>query len=296
MTDTKKIHVEPTSTMAKGEDGSIQITFTLPWALVESSKTQALEEIAKEIEIPGFRKGMAPPDKVKSHVSEAKVTEKALGNILPETLGKALRQYKLVPAIYPKFELLSAKEGEDWQIRAVTCELPEIKLGDYKARIQTEGRAKNIWTPDKGSDKPKEPSKEEKEQAVLKILLEQTKIEIPKVLIDEEVNNRLSALLERTEKLGLSLDNYLASIGKNPETLRGEYEIQARNTISLELILNKVASEEDVKIKDGQIDEVISASSPNPEAREKINTPEQRRIISSYLARRAALDSLTSLL
>ena len=296
MTNIQKLRLEPTSTMAKGEDGSIQITFSIPWTLVESSKSKALEEIAKEIEIPGFRKGMAPSDKVKSHLSEARIVEKALGNILPEALGKALRKYKLSPAIYPKFELVSSKEGEDWQIRAVTCELPEIELGDYKARIQSEGRSKNIWTPDKGSDKPKEPSKEEKEQVVLKILLEQTKIEIPKLLIGEEVNNRLASLLERTEKLGLSLENYLTSIGKNSETLRAEYEIQARNTIALELILNKVALEESLEIKDKQIDEVISTSSPSPEARLKLDTPEQRRIITSFLARRAALDSLASLL
>jgi hypothetical protein len=36
-------------------------------------------------------------------------------------------------------------------------------------------------------------------------------------LIDEEVNSRLSKLLERIEKLGLTLESYLSSIGKTAQ-------------------------------------------------------------------------------
>jgi len=47
-------------------------------------------------------------------------------------------------------------------------------------------------------------------------LLRNIKIEIPKLLIEEEVNTRLSQLLERIEKLGLDLEKYLQTIGKQP--------------------------------------------------------------------------------
>jgi trigger factor len=291
----KKVQDKITSTLAKAQDGSLQITFVVPWSFIDTAKGQALKEIAKETEIPGFRKGMAPPEKVKSHVSEALVIEKALQKLLPEALGQALRQYKLTPAIYPKFELVSAKDGEDWQIRAVTCELPEVALGDYKAKIAGEARAKHIWTPGKGESKDKGPSKEEKEQEVLKLLLQEIKIDIPTLLVSEEVDSRLASLLERTEKLGLSLESYLSSVGKTPESIRADYEVQARNTIALELILNKIAQEEGIKISDSQIDELIASSSSTPEAKARLNLPEQRRLISSFLARRAALDSLLNL-
>ena len=295
MPKNQKIAEQITSTLAKQEDGSVQITFLVPWNIVEKAKAQALEALAKEAEIPGFRKGKAPVEKVKENLSESLVIEKALGKLLPEALGQALKQYKLAPAIYPKFELVSAKEQEDWQIRALTCELPEVKLGDYKAKIAGEIGAKHIWTPGGADSKDKGPSKEEKEQVVLKLLLSEVKLNIPKILIDEEVNSRLSALLERTEKLGLSLEGYLSSVGKTPETIRSEYEIQAKNTISLELILNKIAQEEGVKITDAQIGEVIQGSSQASGAKTSLNNPEQRRLISSFLARRAALDSLLNL-
>ena len=295
MPKKQKTQGQITSTLARSEDGSIQITFLVPWAKVDLAMAQALDTLAKETEIPGFRKGKAPVDKIKAHISEAVVIEKALGTLLPEALGQALKEYKLVPAIYPKFELISAKEHVDWQIRAVTCELPEVKLGNYKTKIAGEGRAKQIWTPGRPDSKVKGPSKEEKEQQVLKILLNEIKIDIPNLLITEEANSRLAGLLERTEKLGLTLESYLASIGKTPETIRAEYATQARNTIALELILSKIAQDEGVKISDAQIDEVTSSSSQTPEARARLNSPEQRKLISSFLARRAALDSLVNL-
>jgi len=62
------------------------------------------------------------------------------------------------------------------------------------------------------------------------------------------------------------------------------------------LILDKIAQEEGVKVTEGEIDEVIKASAADPSLKDKLNTPEQRRMIAGVLRRRASLDSLTSLL
>lgn len=273
-----------TSTVAKEENGNIQITFTIPYSQVVSAQEKVVEEYAKEAEIPGFRKGNAPIEKVREKIPTATLTEKALARILPEALSGAINENKLKPAIYPKFELISAKENENWQVRAVTCELPVVILPDY-AKLIKEGIIKT----------PKEPTKEEKEQKVIKVLLDSVKINIPKLLITEEVDARLSSLLQKIEKLGLSLEGYLGSLGKTPEKLREEYELQAKNTIAIELILNEIIKDQKIEVKDKEIDETIKAASADPKLAESLNTPEQRRFIQSVLARRAALDYLTSL-
>ena len=137
---------------------------------------------------------------------------------------------------------------------------------------------------------------EEKEQEVIKALLEKTDIAIPKILIDEEVNSRLSKLLERIEKLGLNLDSYLASVGKTPDSLRAEYELQARNSISLDFTLTKIATEQKIEISDKETDAAIEAAGTDSKIKERLNTPEQRRVIKGVLARRAGLDSLCALI
>jgi len=296
----KRTTKKPASSFAKSDDGTIQITFTIPFDQIKKTREKVAAELGKEMEIPGFRKGKAPLDKILPRIPENTLIEKTLAKILPKLLAEAINKHKIKPAIYPKFELVKAVEGEDWQIRAVTCELPEIKLGDYKKTIAGTLRAKSIWTPASAKaagDKPdKKISKEEKEQEIIKALLETTKITIPKILLDEEVNHRLSSLLARLEKLGLTLETYLASIGKTAETLRTEYEKQASEALALDLILNKIAEKEKIEIDEKQIEETIKASTADPKLAERLDTPEQRRLIESVLKRRAALDSLSALL
>lgn len=302
MGNAQKPTTKATSAVARSDDGTIQITFSIPYAQIEGARKEATLEMGKDVEVPGFRKGNAPLDKLLQHIPENTLLEKTLSKILPKLTADAINEHKIKPAIYPKFELLKAKEKEDWEIRAITCEIPEINLGDYKKAVIGASKAKSLWTPRQArgklldEEKPKEPTREEKDQEVIKILLETTDIKIPKVLIEEESNLRLSQLLARLEKLGLTLEGYLASIGKTPQTTREQYEEQARRTIALELILDKAASLENIKIEESQIEAAIAASSADRKLAEELNTPERRRLVAAVLKRRAALEFLASLI
>jgi FKBP-type peptidyl-prolyl cis-trans isomerase (trigger factor) len=285
-------------TVARESDGTIQITFTIVKDEILKNQVKVIEDLGKEVEVPGFRKGNAPTDKVKEHLSNEKVIEKTLSLILPKMLAFALSEEKIRPSIYPKFEVLSATENEDWQVRAIMCEIPSFELGDYKKNIKGLLNASKIWTPDNKDDpeKSKEPARAEKEQKIIDYLLQNISLIIPRILIEEEVNSRLSQLLARIEKLGLTLEGYLSSIGKTPQLLREEYSKQSQEAIKIELILEKVSISENIKITDPEIDQAVSASSTDPTIQKNLNSPEQRNLIKTILARRKALDFLLTLL
>lgn len=274
-----------THAIAKSDDGTIQITFSIPYTIVKNSQEKVVEEFAKTAEIAGFRKGKAPIEKVREKIDPNALVEKSLSRILPKALGDTITEHKLKPAIYPKFEVIKANVDEDWQIRAVTCELPEVDLGDYKKTISQTSESHSA-----------EASRDKKEQEVIKILLDSVKIAVPKILIDEEVNSRLANLLERIEKLGLTLEGYLSSTGKNPNTLRSEYETQAKNTITLDLILNKIVDEEKIQIPEEHVNSALKAAMADPKLYEKLNTPNQRLLVKGVLSRRTALDNLVLLI
>ena len=284
--------------VAKEGDGTIQITFTISKDAIASNEKKALEEFSKEVEVPGFRKGNAPLDRIKEHVSKEKLVEKTLSGILPKMLTDALAVEKIRPSVFPKFELVSSAEGEDWQVRAITCEILPFELGSFKENIKGLLNKEKIWTPDKeGNEKESnQPNRMDKEQKIIESLLQTIKIIIPRVLIEEEVNSRLSQLLSRIEKLGLNLESYLASIGKNPQTIREEYFKQSEESIKIELILEKIAEEEKITVSQNEIDEAVKASSSDPSIKEKLESPEQLNIIKTILGRRKALDFLLTLL
>lgn len=268
-----------TSTVATTEDGGVQITFTVPKKVIDTTQEKVIADYGKTVTLPGFRKGKAPVEKIKAKMGESELTQKTLAQILPQAYSEVIQKEKIRPITYPKFELLS--QADTWQVRATTALFPEIDLGDYKKVIEGALRSGSL---------KRELNKDEKEQKVIKTLLETVKVKLPKLLIDEEVNTRLSSLLSRIEKLGLSLDSYLTSIGKTGQGLREEYEKQVKEGITIELTLNKIADLEGVEVTEKEVDEAIKATGVDTP-----QNPEQRIVVKSVLRRRSALDRLMSL-
>jgi len=281
------------STLAKGDDGTIQITLTIPQNLISKYKDEVLKELAENTEIPGFRKGKAPLSKIELHYSKELIIEKILSKILPSLINDSLKKYKITPIIYPRIELLKIDYGGDWQIRITTCELPQFSLGNYKEEIKKSLSANSLWIPGKNVDEEKvKQSREEKEQLILKTLLEKIEIKIPKILIDEEVNLNLSKLIERLEKLGVPLESYLQSTGKSNQTLREEYEKRAKDSLSLEFILSRIAREEKLEIDPKELEEALKTLD------QRLSDSEirvQKHILEEILMRRKAIDFLVSL-
>lgn len=255
-----------TSNLQKKEQGNIEIIYTIPADLILKTKEEVIKELAKDITLPGFRKGMAPISKVESSLSVDTVNEHILSHLLPKAFADSVKEHKFNPAIYPKFEAIKIGQGSEWEIKAVTCELPKVILGEYKKKL------KGKTTDD-----------------LIKELPEVIKLTIPKLLIDEEVNERLSQLLARIEKLGLQLEGYLKSVGKTVEELRDEYQKQSSSAISLELILNEIANEEKIDVADLEIDEFIKTTG---QENTKI-IDDQRKMLKRVVMRRKALEILT---
>lgn len=254
-----------TSEFKRVDNGGIEIIFTIPASLIKSTKETVLKEFAKTAVIAGFRKGKAPIVKVEAVIKDEELTEHILSHLLPNAFVLAVEEHKFNPAIYPKYDavkITSSKNVADdteWQIKAVTCELEKFILPkDYKKN--------NI-----------------------KLLIEKVNLKLPKMLIDEEVNARLSQVLERIEKLGLTLEGYLKSVGKTPDGLRAEYEVQAKEAISMELILNEVAKWEKIEVSEKEIDEFIKTTGEDLEKIEK----GQRDILKRVIMRRSALEKLS---
>lgn len=288
------------SVLAKTDDGTVQLTLTVPYFNVQETREHVLNEMLESLEIPGFRKGKAPSDLAMQHIDKQRLYERTLQHILPDIYANAVVEHKLQPVLAPRFELVSVEEEKDWTIRAITCEAPEVSLADYKKEITDKVKAENIWVPGKAKNEKKESSREEKEQQAIKTLLEATEVKIPNVLIEEEVNHRLSQLLDQIQRLGLTVEQYLSSTAKTIEQVRGDYANQARESIKLVMALNKVAEDQSLEVSENEIDSVIkvseNATKTNGARQEHLNTPDQRRLVRSVLLRRKALDSLLSLI
>jgi FKBP-type peptidyl-prolyl cis-trans isomerase (trigger factor) len=283
------------SAMNKLTDGTIELTITVPWSEIQKTYTAVVDEAVSNAEVSGFRKGKAPKALVEKSLDKTKMYEEVVKRIVPQVYSDAVKEQKIHPIVMPKIELKEATENKDWVIKGLTCEKPLIILEDYKKKIAEikSSKQKKIWLP---GEKP-EPEKDLKDKKpnldeILKALFEAVKITIPAILSENETNRLLSDLIDQTKKIGLTVDQYLASTHKTAESIRSEYALEANRTLTLEFALEEIADKEGILISDDEIDNTINNAKSETE---KAAMQKERYYIASILRRQKTLDFLASI-
>ena len=88
---------------------------------------------------------------------------------------------------------------------------------------------------------------EQKRLAIMESIMSATTIVIPDVLIDAELNKLMAQMSQDIERMGMKHEDYLKAIGKTDEDLRKEFRPDADKRAKSQLILNAIASKEDIK-------------------------------------------------
>lgn len=283
--------------LERHQNGTITLTITIPWTSVVAARDSVTAELIKHVELPGFRKGKVPKETAVKNLDSSKVYEEVVQKLLPKAYSDAIAEHTLHPVVLPKIEIVEAKEGSDWIIRAHTAEKPTVTLGDYKKAIREAKSAKlnKIWTPKDGTSQPK-PEEEAKSKQMtlgelLEALLSVVTCEIPDLLIEHEVNKGLSDLIDQTKKLGLTVDQYLSSTGRTADTIKKEYADNARRTLTLEFALEAIADAESIFISDDDIEKAIKAAKTEEE---RAALAKERYYLATILRRQKTLDFLAT--
>lgn len=103
----------------------------------------ALESIAKEVEIKGFRKGHAPINMVKSNIDQSIVLSKGVEDCISAKWFEIVEKDDIEAIAQPNIEVLKMAEGSPLEFKAEVEILPEVKLPDYK-KLSSEVKAKEI--------------------------------------------------------------------------------------------------------------------------------------------------------
>lgn len=99
----------------------------------ENYYTQALSEISKGVELPGFRKGKVPEKIVEEKVSQEGVLSEASEAAVRDTWIKIVKESKVEAVSQPKVEIIKVARGNPFVFTAEFEILPEIKLPDLKS-------------------------------------------------------------------------------------------------------------------------------------------------------------------
>ncbi len=91
------------------------------------------------------------------------------------------------------------------------------------------------------------------EENILQEVEKMTTVELPEILIQDELNRMLVSLQRRVADMGLLLEDYLKSQGKTLEQIKTEWKPQAERNVRMELGLAEIARGENVSITDQEL-------------------------------------------
>jgi trigger factor len=112
----------------------VRVEVEVPAEDVEKGVNRAARSLAREMRLPGFRKGKAPPSLVIQRLGFGAVLEEAIRDSLPEWYERALLGSAVSPVGDPRVEIVSTPEGEGEPLgfRFEIGVRPKAELGEYR--------------------------------------------------------------------------------------------------------------------------------------------------------------------
>ncbi len=273
------------STIEKQEDGTIILNITIPSKIVKDATEIVLEEVVKSANVAGFRKGKAPKKIVEGKVDKDKVKEEVLKKLLPQAYAQAIKKHDIKPIISPRIHVEILEDDKDWKFTASTCEAPQVDLNGYKENVKKITAKSKIIVPGKES-------KEANFEEIMAELQKSVNVKVSKIIVEQEVERLLAQTLDEIKRLGLTLDQYLASTHRTVEDLKKEYETKAINDIKIEFALQKIAAEEKIIVTDTDINEAIKNAK---DENERKGLEANKYLLASIIRQQKTLDFLKKL-
>jgi FKBP-type peptidyl-prolyl cis-trans isomerase (trigger factor) len=189
--------------------------------------------VMPEIKLPNYKKIAKSENEEKAEPTEA--TEKEL----EETIEEIRKNYALRNHNHAEGE--EHKEGEKMDLPEVNEEWVK-KLGafatveDFKNKIR------------EGIKKEKEfKAKDKKRMSIIEKILEDTKVVMPKIMIESELRKMQAQFEDDISRAGLKVEDYLKHLKKTPDDLKKEWTPDAEKRAKVQLIITKIALEEKIE-------------------------------------------------
>ncbi len=134
-------------------------------------------------------------------------------------------------------------------------ELPEVNDDFIKDAVGSETiEAYKAETREKLQKEKDAKANAENEDKLLKAISDASEVEVPDVLVENQIDSIMQDLEYRLMYQGLKLEDYVKYIGSNMEEFRNNYREQAAANAKYQLVIDKIISEEKIDCTEEELD------------------------------------------
>jgi len=225
--------------------------------------------------------------------------------VLPGTFVDETREAKVsFPPDYGNADLA----GKDATIRVTVRGVKEKvlpQLDDALAKSMTNGKqetaeAYRAAVREELEESAKAVTRMEREQAVVKALVDASTVDVPQALVDRELTYELESLERTLNRQGLKLDRYLQYLGRTIDQWMGDRRPEAESRLKTDLVLAEFARREGLEPSEEETGKFLEEQAEQDDelksqVAELQKSPSARRYFASRLRRRRVLDKLVDI-
>ncbi|MHC9540532.1 MAG: trigger factor [Vulcanimicrobiota bacterium] len=115
----------------KGQDSTVTLEITIDSEKLEESYNKRLNEAARGITIPGFRKGKAPVRLAEKHLNKQILMSQVMEDCAIPALQDALEKENLTPLNKPSMDVIQLERGKDMIFKTTFEIKPQVELEGY---------------------------------------------------------------------------------------------------------------------------------------------------------------------
>lgn len=117
-------------------DGNrVRIQIEVEPAVLDRALERAYRKLAKQVTIPGFRRGKVPRRILENYIGREPIYNEALDMVVPQAYQEAVAQGNVEPVSQPEVEIVQMEEGQPFVFKATVEVKPEVTLGQYKGLV-----------------------------------------------------------------------------------------------------------------------------------------------------------------
>lgn len=121
------------TTVEKLNPTRVKLSVEVPFDELKPSLDKAYAAIAKQVNVPGFRKGKVPAAVIDRQFGRGVVLDEAINDALPKLYSEALRDNDLDPLAQPDIDVTKLEDGELLEFTAEVDVRPQIDIPAYDA-------------------------------------------------------------------------------------------------------------------------------------------------------------------
>jgi len=246
---------------------------------------------------------------IESETQKAMEAELKEGVLLPELLavlpGTFVDETREAKVNFPETYSDPKLAGKNGTIRVTLRGVKEKilpPLDDALAKILSEGKHETVESYRESVRQELEESvrameKLEREQEVVRALVEASSVEVPQTLVDRELTSQLESMERTLNRQGLKLERYLEYVGKTLDQWMAEQRPDAEARLKVDLVLAEFAKREQLEPSDEDVIRFLEEESAQEDelkgqVAELKKSPSARRYFASRLRRARVLERL----